>query len=58
MPPVPPQGGSSLGKITFTHKVLMCLCEHVCVCETTKEKGRQAERNLSYKGSKTGTDQK
>ena len=31
-PPVPPRGEGSLGKITFTHKVLMCLCEQMCVC--------------------------
>lgn len=31
-PPAPPRGEGSLRKVTFTHKVLMCLCEQMCVC--------------------------
>lgn len=46
MPPVPPQGGSSLGKITFTHKVLMCLCEHVCVCVRRQKRKGDRQREI------------
>lgn len=41
VPPVSLQEGSSLGKIPFTHKALMCLCEQVCVCVRQKWKVKQ-----------------
>lgn len=50
-PPVPPRGVTCLGKITFTHEVLMwCLWAGVCVCRQKRWEDKERERMSLTKG--------